>query len=90
MINVLYKELETSDLSEPNVSNAVVRMTLFMHTNTNSALHSYCVDLNDFDPDNWVEFDDITDDNLIDWYCARKGITKAQLETKLNTEPSGD
>ena len=88
MINVINKELHTYYLSEHNLFNAVHFMMLWMNTDTNTGVSGFDVDLKNFDVDNWVEFDDITDDNLIDWYCARKEMTREELEIKLNTIPT--
>ena len=85
MINLINKDLHTYYLTQHNLFNAVYEMTLYLNTDTNAGISGLSIDLKDFDPDNWVEFDDITDDNLIDWYCTRKNITRAELETKLNT-----
>lgn len=85
MINLINKDLHTYYLTQHNLFNAVYEMILYLNTDINPGISGLSIDLNDFDPDNWVEFDDITDDNLIDWYCARKNITRQELETKLNT-----
>tara|TARA_A100001015_G_scaffold316413_1_gene430609 strand:+ start:2950 stop:3225 length:276 start_codon:yes stop_codon:yes gene_type:complete len=85
MINVLRKELQTEDLVDINLTNVVSRVLLYLNTDTCRAVSIFNFPLRSPDVDNFIELDNITDDNLIDWYCGRKNMTREELEIKLNT-----